>query len=52
LIANHDTRQVVTDPQARYYGTPVDDRSLTPGDRPRVAATHFDDWLRRTVAQK
>jgi uncharacterized protein YbjT (DUF2867 family) len=51
LTASRDARQVVTDPQARYYGTPVDDRSLTPGDRPRVGATHFDDWLGRTVPQ-
>ena len=51
LVANRDTRQVVTDPQALYYGTAVNDQSLTPGNNPRLGPTHFDDWLRRTVPQ-
>jgi uncharacterized protein YbjT (DUF2867 family) len=45
LVANHDTRQVITDAQATYFGTPVDDQSLTPGSNPRLGPTHFDDWL-------
>jgi uncharacterized protein YbjT (DUF2867 family) len=45
LRANGDGRQVVTDPQARYYGISVGDRSLTPGDHPRLGPTRFDDWL-------
>ena len=45
LIANRDTRRVITDPQARYFGTPVNDHSLTPGDRPRLGPTRFEDWL-------
>src|ERR1051326_2817968 len=44
LRANGDGRQVLTDPQARYYGISVDDRSLTPGDHPRLGPTRFDDW--------
>lgn len=47
LIANRDPRQVITDPQARYYGTAVDDQSLTPGDHPRLGPTRFNDWLSR-----
>jgi len=49
LTAQHDTRQIVSDPQAGYFGTPVDDRSLTPGERPRLGATRFDDWLSRSA---
>lgn len=45
LQANGDSRQVITDSQATYFGTPVDDRSLTPGDKPRLAPTRFADWL-------
>ena len=45
LVARRDTRQVITDPQARYYGTEVHDRSLTPGDNPHIGKTHFADWL-------
>jgi uncharacterized protein YbjT (DUF2867 family) len=50
LVARRDTRQVITDPQARYFGTQVNDHSLTPGDRPRIGPTHFDDWLRRSIS--
>lgn len=45
LVASKDTRQVSTDPQARYYGVAVDDRSLVPGDHPRLGPTRFADWL-------
>jgi uncharacterized protein YbjT (DUF2867 family) len=50
LIAKRDPRQVFTDSQARYFGTPVDDRSLTPGDNPRLGKTRFADWLSRAIA--
>src|SRR5688572_19697664 len=43
LAARQDTRQVITDPQARYYGTAVNDRSLMPGDNPRLGRTRFAD---------
>jgi uncharacterized protein YbjT (DUF2867 family) len=45
LVASKDTRQVSTDPQARYFGVPVNDRSLVPGDHPRLGPTRFADWL-------
>ena len=47
LTATGDGRAVVADPGALYYGVAVDDRSLTPGARPRLGPTRFDDWLRR-----
>jgi uncharacterized protein YbjT (DUF2867 family) len=50
LIASRDTRQVVTDPQAHYYGVAVNDGSLTPGDNPRIGKTLFADWLSRSLA--
>jgi uncharacterized protein YbjT (DUF2867 family) len=45
LVASKDARQVSTDPQARYFGIPVNDRSLVPGDHPRLGPTRFADWL-------
>jgi uncharacterized protein YbjT (DUF2867 family) len=45
LHATGDTRTVITDPRALYYGIEVNDQSLTPGDHPRLGSTHFDDWL-------
>jgi hypothetical protein len=51
LAANGDRRRVIADVHARYYGAELDDRSLTPGDHPRLGATHFDDWLSRAAAR-
>jgi uncharacterized protein YbjT (DUF2867 family) len=45
LTANKDPRKVITDVKARYYGTEVNDKSLTPGDNPRLGPTRFEDWL-------
>jgi len=50
LLASRDTRQVLTDPQARYFGTAVNDQSLTPGANPRTGPTHFADWLSHSRA--
>src|SRR5437763_875345 len=45
LNAIGDARTVITDPKALYFGIEVDDRSLTPGDHPRLGPTRFEDWL-------
>jgi len=45
LAATGDTRTVVADPQARYFGAALDDRGLNPGDNPRIGPTRFKDWL-------
>jgi uncharacterized protein YbjT (DUF2867 family) len=51
LNANGDSREVIADVHARYYGTELNDRSLTPGDHPRLGSIRFEDWLSRTSAQ-
>jgi uncharacterized protein YbjT (DUF2867 family) len=45
LAAKSDPRTVTTDPAAGYYGTAVDDQSLTPGTNPRLGSTRFGEWL-------
>ena len=52
LNANGDGREVIADVHARYYGTELNDRSLTPGDQPRLGATRFEDWLSRSPARR
>jgi uncharacterized protein YbjT (DUF2867 family) len=47
--ATGDTRTVVPDVHARYFGDVLDDQSLTPGHNPRLGAIHFEDWLARTA---
>lgn len=51
LQANQDPRTVVSDSSARYFGTAVDDRSLTPSANPRLGQIHFDEWIGRTAKQ-
>ncbi len=53
LSADNDLREVVADPEARYFGTELSERSLVPGDNAQLGATHFADWLNQsTVAAK
>jgi uncharacterized protein YbjT (DUF2867 family) len=52
LTATGDTRTVVADPQARYFGTLLDDRGLNPGANPRIGPTRFNDWLARSVSHR
>ena len=51
LKASDDPRQVTADVHARYFGTELNDQSLTPGDHPRFGPTRFEDWLSRSLAQ-
>ena len=47
LRAAGDQRVVVTDPQARYFGARLSERTLLPGEGAKLAATNFEDWLSR-----
>jgi uncharacterized protein YbjT (DUF2867 family) len=40
-----DPREAVPDDTVPYFGAPINDKSLTPGDNPIVGATRFEDWL-------
>jgi uncharacterized protein YbjT (DUF2867 family) len=52
LNVKHDPRNVVEDVDARYYGAVLNERTLLPGDKPRIGRTHFEGWLgqQRTAA--
>jgi len=52
LSATHDPRKVTTDVHALYFGTELNDQSLTPGGKARLAPTRFKEWLSRSTAQK
>jgi len=45
LGARGDTRQVVPDPDARYFGAILNETSLVPGKDARISTTRLDDWL-------
>jgi uncharacterized protein YbjT (DUF2867 family) len=50
LRAVGDPRQVVRDPEARYWGGRVDERSLVPLGEARLGRIGLDEWLRRSQA--
>jgi uncharacterized protein YbjT (DUF2867 family) len=50
LKAVGDLREVVRDPEARYYGGRVEERSLVPLGGARLGRIGFDEWLRRSQA--
>lgn len=52
LSATRDARKVIPDVHARYFGTELNDQSLIPGAKARLAPTHFEEWLSRSSAQK
>ena len=47
LRAGNDPREVVADPEARYFGAELGELTLVPGDDARLGETRFDDWLRQ-----
>ena len=51
LGARKDSREVVADPHARYFGTELSERSLVPGGDAQLGETRFEDWLGRPASQ-
>ena len=45
LSADGDSRTVVTDAHAQYFGTELNTESLIPDENPRLTSTRLDDWL-------
>ncbi|HEY4343468.1 MAG TPA: SDR family oxidoreductase [Parvibaculum sp.] len=52
LTATGDSRKVVSDIHAPYFGVELNDRSLTPGDNPRLGAIGFKTWISQPRPQK
>jgi uncharacterized protein YbjT (DUF2867 family) len=48
LKAVGDPREVVRDPEARYWGGRVEERSLVPLGEARLGRIGLDEWLRRS----
>lgn len=46
LEHDHDTRKMIVDPQAPYFGIKVGETALVPASSPRLGATKFDWWLK------
>jgi uncharacterized protein YbjT (DUF2867 family) len=51
LSVRGDPRQVVADPEARYYGAHLEERTLLPSADARTFDPRFEDWLVHTAPQ-
>ncbi|MGB9990439.1 SDR family oxidoreductase [Massilia sp. SM-13] len=51
LATRGDTREVIADVHARYFGSELDDRSLVTGEGAIIAPTRFQNWLNRPSAR-
>jgi uncharacterized protein YbjT (DUF2867 family) len=52
LKAQNDPREVVTDPQARYFGIAPSERTLLPGSDARIADMRLEDWLKQPATAR
>jgi uncharacterized protein YbjT (DUF2867 family) len=52
LVALKDTREVIADPNARYGGAKVSEKTLLPGNNARLGETRFETWLTQSAAQR
>ena len=50
LRASNDAREIVSDPDAGYYGMPVSERTLVPGDDATLGDIRLADWLHESAA--
>ncbi len=51
LATLEDPREVITDPNARYSGAKVSEKTLLPGNNARLGETRFEVWLTQPAAQ-
>ena len=47
LAAKNDPREIVTDPDATYWGAQLQETTLLPGPDAHIAETTFGEWLAR-----
>lgn len=52
LEARQDPREVVADPQSRYFGAMLSQRTLMPADGARLGEIRFQEWLGQPVLQQ
>ena len=45
LAARNDSRAVVIDPHAMYFGAELGERSLVPAGQARLGEIRFEEWL-------
>ncbi|HEX5234996.1 MAG TPA: SDR family oxidoreductase [Silvibacterium sp.] len=51
LASLKDSREVIADPNARYSGAKLSEKTLLPGKNARLGETRFEAWLTQSAAQ-
>jgi uncharacterized protein YbjT (DUF2867 family) len=51
LTLLNDSREVIADPNARYSGAKLDERTLVPGSNARLGETRFETWLTQSAGK-
>jgi uncharacterized protein YbjT (DUF2867 family) len=51
LASLKDPREVIADPNARYSGAKVSEKTLLPDNNARLGETRFETWLTQSAAQ-
>jgi uncharacterized protein YbjT (DUF2867 family) len=51
LVARGDSRSVVADPAAQYWGIDIGERTLVPGPGATLFDTRFEDWILEAAAK-
>jgi uncharacterized protein YbjT (DUF2867 family) len=52
LAALKDPREVVADPEARYSGAKISERTLVPGNNAQLGETRFETWLSQSAVTR
>ncbi len=48
----HDPREVIAEPEARYFGAKLGEGTLLPGSAAILGETRFEDWLNQSLVSK
>ncbi|PVD52519.1 NmrA family transcriptional regulator [Terrimonas sp.] len=51
LNATEDSRKLIADEHARYFGTELNDESLVPGANPLLGKIKYEDWFKLQLAK-
>jgi uncharacterized protein YbjT (DUF2867 family) len=52
LDATEDSRQLVSDEHALYFGAELNDESLVPGENPRLGKINYENWFNAQLVQQ
>jgi len=52
LRASNDPREVVVDPNARYFGAILGELTLVPAGKAKLGEIRFEDWLSPAISSR